>query len=265
MTATDALVGRAHLYLADPHDWTRGDQLPATLALLTPDERERHARFRVEAPALAFATGRALARRALSLHAEADPVDWRLEPDEHGRPRIVGPDGGPDLDFNLSHNDHLVACLVTGGITCGVDVESPARRVNPLRIAEHSFCEDELRDLKKRAGDDRQRRFFTYWTLKEAYLKARGRGIAMRMDSALFRFPEEGRITVEFPPRVGDRPERWQFALYGSEADQLVATALHSTKSLEIHAFRATPKDPRAAAARLTLERSSRPLVGADR
>lgn len=262
---TDPLNGGAHLYLAATDDWTRGDRLDAALTLLSPDEQRRHARFRVDAPAQAFATGRALARRVLSLYAQVAPRDWRLDPDAHGRPRITGPPSNLALEFNLSHNDRLVACLVTGGTACGVDVESLTRRVDALRIAEHSFGEEETRDLRNRDGADRRRRFFAYWTLKEAYLKARGRGIEMRMDSAVFRLAEEGRIAVDFAPRAEDRPDRWQFSLYRTGDDEMVAVALkrETGDDLEIRAFQSTPEDLMAAVAPLELQRVSRPVVGA--
>lgn len=261
--STEPLNGQAHLYLAATNDWTRGDRLAATLEFLSRDERRRYERFRVTAPARAFATGRALARQTLSLYAGVAPGDWRLDPDEHGRPRITGPPGGPVLEFNLSHNDDLVACLMTGGVACGVDVESLARRVDARRIAEHSFGEEETRDLRARDGADRRRRFFAYWTLKEAYLKARGRGIEMRMDSVVFSLVKEGRITVGFPPRVDERPERWQFSLYRTETDELVAVALRreSGRDLDIRAFQSSPGEPQAAAATLRLERVTRPAV----
>lgn len=259
------LGGRAHLYLAAIDEWAAEESLARSMAFLSTEERERHARFRVEAPARAFAIGRALARQVLSLYADVAPADWRLEPDERGRPRISGPREHPALEFNLSHNDRLVACVVTGGSACGVDVESPTRRVDPVRIAEHSFGEDETRDLKKRDGADRRRRFFEYWTLKEAYLKARGRGIEMRMDSVLFDLAETRAIAAGFAARVEDRPEDWQFALYRTEADQLVALALRRDggADLEIQAFRSRPGAPRAAAAAPELARVSRPAVGA--
>ena len=262
---TDSLAGRAHLYLAATDEWTRGDRLEAALALLSPEELSRFERFRVDAPARAFATGRALARRVLSLYAEVAPRDWRLEPDEHGRPRITGPSLDPALELNLSHNDRLVICLMTGGAACGVDVESLARPVDALRIAEHSFGEEETRDLREREGADRQRRFFAYWTLKEAYLKARGRGIEMRMDSVVFSLAREGRIDVELAARVEDQPDRWQFSLYRTTADELVAVALRRAagENVEIRAFQSTPAEPRAAAATLELQRVSRPAVGA--
>lgn len=261
----EELAGEAHLYLAVTDEWTRSGGLERALRLLSPEESERYGRFRFAAPARAFATGRALARQVLSLYADAAPADWRLEPDEHGRPRIAAPPG-TGLELNLSHDDRLVACLVTGGAACGVDLESVARRVDPLRIAGHSFGEEEQRDLAGRAGADLRRRFFAYWTLKEAYLKARGRGIAMRMDSALFHFPTDdlpGRIGFACAPRAADDPHCWQFALYRADDDRLVAVALRRRggEDLAIRSFAAQPGAPRAGVAALELLAASQPAA----
>lgn len=253
-----ALAGEAHLYLAAPADWMGADRRDRSLAVLSCDERRRHERFRVAAPARSFATGRALARQVLSLYDPTRPADWHLEPDDHGRPRILGRAPGA-LDFNLSHNDRLVACLVTGGAAGGVDVESLDRRVDPLRIAEHSFREEELEDLAGRTGSARRRRFFAYWTLKEAYLKARGRGIEMRLDSILLRFPPGGTLEADFAARTGDRAADWQFALFRAAGDQLVAVAVRreGTSDHTIRVFRATPDDLKGAVSYEPLAASS--------
>ncbi len=71
---------------------------------------------------------------------------------------------------------------------CGVDVEHCARTVSPLELAPTVFAEAELARLAAETDAAAQReRFFAYWTLKEAYIKARGLGLALPLKSFSFR------------------------------------------------------------------------------
>lgn len=255
----------AHLYLASPDEWTREPHLSGALAVLSSEERERYERFRVAAPARSFLTGRALVRRVLSLHAGVPAEDWRLLLDQHGRPRIEGPEVEAPLEFNLTHNDETVACLVTPGSDGGVDVESLDRKVEHLGIAEHSFAEEEVEDLRRLEGEPLSQRFFSYWTLKEAYLKARGIGIAMRLDSAVFALTERDGpdgIAVRFAPRAEDREDEWQFTLYRLGERQRLAVALRRVAGtdLGLRVFESTPENPRATETELELLASTRPI-----
>ena len=105
----------------------------------------------------------------------------------HGRPEILDrPAGVPDLRFNLSHTDGLIACAVTIGREVGVDVEHVGRRLTH-DIAGRFFAPREVADLKSLPVAEQPRVFFDYWTLKEAYIKARGFGLALPLGDFAFR------------------------------------------------------------------------------
>jgi phosphopantetheinyl transferase len=68
--------------------------LPPPLAVrlegvLSPEERERHGRYRFERDRTAFLVGRALMRELLGWHAGVAPETVQLEPGEHGRPELA--------------------------------------------------------------------------------------------------------------------------------------------------------------------------------
>ncbi len=238
-----ALEREAHLWLARPDAVVEPELLGAWRALLAPDERAQYERYRVDRARRLFLTGRALARTTLSRYVDVEPRDWRFETGPHGRPAISGPAGIPPLAFNLSHTDGLVTCLVTLGDEAGVDVESTRRRVRERRLAEHSFAPSEAAAVAAAPEAGLAERFFSFWTLKEAYIKARGMGLALPLRRFAYDFPEPGRVRLAFDPELGDREADWQLALFRADAHHLVAAAIRRgpRPDLEIVARRVVP------------------------
>ncbi|OFW43348.1 MAG: hypothetical protein A3J29_20235 [Acidobacteria bacterium RIFCSPLOWO2_12_FULL_67_14b] len=182
------------------------------LSLMSPDEHERMARLVFERDRRRFLLTRALVRTMLSKYAAVAPQDWKFVANVHGRPELLDrPDGVPDLRFNLSHTDGLIACAVTIGREVGVDVEHVGRRITrdvPARF----FAPREVAALLAVPEPERHKVFFDYWTLKEAYIKARGFGLALPLADFAFRLSPVSPPEISFEPALPDDPESWQFA-----------------------------------------------------
>jgi 4'-phosphopantetheinyl transferase len=201
-------------------------RLDAYRSLLAPDESERAQRFVHEADRTRFVIGRALARTMLSELGQAPPHAWPFVIDEHGRPELAErPAGAPDLRFNLTHTEGLVACAVTIGREVGIDVECIGRRMTH-DVPERFFSPREVADLRALPADDQDTVFFDYWTLKEAYIKARGLGLALPLRQFTFiRTPGRG-PTIAFAPDLHDDPASWQFAQFWPTPDHRMAVAV---------------------------------------
>jgi 4'-phosphopantetheinyl transferase len=219
--------------------------LAACEALLSADERARAAKIQVAGARRRFVVGRALLRRALSREAPVAPAAWQLRAAAGGKPELVGPPEGAGLRFNLSHTEGLVACAVVRGVDVGVDVEAARRLRDPLALAERFFAAAEVAALRDLAPPALRDRFLELWTLKEAVLKALGRGIAgglrtvrVELDGAAPEVHLEGALAGE----AGG----WQLALLRPTPAHRLALALRSggrTRPLEI-GF--APEFPRA-------------------
>ena len=180
-------------------------------ALLSSDERERMARLVFERDRRRFLLTRALVRTMLSRYANVAPEDWSFIANVHGRPEILDrPRGVPDLRFNISHTDGLIACAVTIGREVGVDVEHIGRRIT-YDVAGRFFAPREVNDLKALPADQQARVFFDYWTLKEAYIKARGFGLALPLGDFAFTLSPPSPPRIAFEPALEDDPATWQF------------------------------------------------------
>jgi 4'-phosphopantetheinyl transferase len=226
-----SLDSEVHIWLtgpAEPPDF--GDYLP----LLAPSEIEQFERFRVERARRLYLAARALARSSLSLYCPSvDPDEWRFRFNDHGRPEIADAGQCPPLRFNLSHTEGMVACLVNLVDDAGVDVEWIDRRIDLVGVAKHSFSALEASEVRRRRSRSRRRRFFSYWTLKESYIKARGMGLALPLRKFSFTFPGPGKVDISFDPELGDREEDWQFALWQASPSHFLAAGLRRRDSGE--------------------------------
>lgn len=198
-----------HVWLTDPLEVDAPPLVSAYQKLLTPEERQRFERFRFPEHRHEFLVTRALVRTTLTRYAPVAPEAWRFGFNAHGRPHIVPP-VQPPLHFNLSNTHGLVACVVGSHADIGIDVEDTLRHGQTVEIAERFFAPLEVAELRSRPPEAQRSRFFDYWTLKEAYIKARGMGLAIPL--AQFWFSSlRATIRIGFGPELQDDPETWQF------------------------------------------------------
>jgi 4'-phosphopantetheinyl transferase len=200
-----------HIDLVRTADQAVLDKLDSYRPLLSQDEHARMARFVFDRDRRAFLMTRALVRKMLSRYAPVAPADWRFIANVHGRPEILErPPNAPDLRFNISHTDGLIACAVTIGREVGVDVEHINRQLTH-DVAGRFFAPNEVTDLRSLPVEDQKRAFFDYWTLKEAYIKARGFGLALPLGDFAFKLNPPHPPAITFEPTLEDDPATWQF------------------------------------------------------
>lgn len=183
---------------------------PRYSALLAAEERERQARFRFARDRRRFLVTRALVRSVLSRYAAVRPEEWVFSAGDRGRPAICAPRAAATLEFNISHSADLVMLGVTAGRTLGIDTESIAAREADIDGLDRYFAPEESAALLALAPDERRRRFFELWTLKESYIKARGMGLAIALDAFRFELTGERGLTLRMRPELGDSPDRWR-------------------------------------------------------
>lgn len=188
-------------------------------AVLSEAERVRYRRFSHVHSRDRFVLGRAAARHLLSAcYPDVTPDSWVFAINEHGRPHPVYPALPSRPAFNLSHSgDCLVLALCVGGEP-GVDVEDTWRSGRLLEVADRYFSEREVAGLHALPSEERVSRFFSLWTLKEAWVKACGKGMTIPLRHSGFAPDEPQGIGVEFAPKLEQSPSDWQFwqlSVYG--------------------------------------------------
>ncbi len=201
--------------------------------LLTAAEYARMRGYRIEERRFEYLLSRALVRTALSHHGGIEPQRWRFSETAAGQPFVAGPEPAAAPRFSLSHTRGLIACALSDR-DVGLDVEDTSRSVGYLAIAERYFAPSELADLRALEGSKRRRRFFDYWTLKEALVKALGSGIATGLSRYSFDLASQG-IRATFDPSVAGDPGGWQFLLHDIGSEHLLAAAVRSAGGEPLH------------------------------
>lgn len=137
-------------------------------------EQVRLQQFRRTADAELFLLGRALLRSSLARLIGVPPADVALRIDAHGKPACPAL---RERAFNLSHSGGMVVLAIAPTAAVGVDIEAIDRTLDWASVASDHFAQTELADIAALPTEAQSGRFYRYWTLKEAYGKAQGRGI----------------------------------------------------------------------------------------
>jgi 4'-phosphopantetheinyl transferase len=161
---------------------------------LASEERERAATM---APAIArrFAVGRGILRFLLSGFTGTPAPKLHFEYGFSGKPSLAD----HEIHFNISHSADLGLFAFAPDRAVGVDVENerPVRRL--LDVAQRFMSDEELRKLEATPPDRRDAVFLESWVVREARLKAEGKGVWSGVDA-------KGRPALRhklFSPRAG--------------------------------------------------------------
>jgi 4'-phosphopantetheinyl transferase len=203
---------RVQLWFAPVAEVYDAAQLAAYETLLNDDERARWRRFHYAVDRQRFLVGRAFMRTVLAeCLGHGDPATLQFSYSTHGKPELAGPHAGK-LHFNLSHTDAMLVLAIDRRHAVGVDVEAVTRKVELLALAKRYFAAHEYEELADLDDTAQRERFFALWTLKEAWLKARGLGLHIPLDD--FSFNLAGKLpVVAFGPQLNERADAWQFRL----------------------------------------------------
>ena len=162
---------------------------------LSADERGRASRFRFARDRDRFVGARGLLREVLTLYLDASPGRLSFDYGAHGKPFLAGKEHST-LRFNVAHSLDAMLLAIAHMREVGVDVEG-VRNISPAmeEIYETVLSEPEKQALARCGGEGKRTKFLRFWTLKEAYIKADGRGVSLPLEQIDVSSPE-GRVAV---------------------------------------------------------------------
>ena len=155
---------------------------------LSPEEKERARSIKNTESRGAFIQSRARLRWLLGHQLEKPPVEVPLAIGPYGKPHLRS----KEIEFNLSHTQGLILIGMARGVELGVDVEQrrPTRRLDAL--IQEVFSIRERPWFMGLAEEEQLDLFFRGWALKEAFVKATGRGIAAGLSRVVIRKDFQG-------------------------------------------------------------------------
>jgi 4'-phosphopantetheinyl transferase len=199
---------------------------------LSTEETARWNRFRFEKDRQLYLTAHVLLRGVLSRYVSVHPAAWQFASGPQGKPAISSPAvEGQGLHFNLSHTQGLAAVGVSRLGEIGVDVEAVPRTGNWTR---HFLAPMELAQLDELPEPERTAAFIEFWTLREAYLKARGIGITSNSGEFGFRLVPGQAPIPWFAPSLREEPVEWRFWLDIPDLDHRAAVALRCPAAVPV-------------------------------
>jgi 4'-phosphopantetheinyl transferase len=181
-TSVRAPLGANEVYVRLADQNQPQERINALLGILSPDERDRAARFRFEKDRIHFIAARGMLRQFLGTLLQTSPERVGFEYSKYGKPSLAKEFESTHVKFNISHSGGLALFAFTLRRDLGVDIERIKQDFGTTEIAERFFSASEVKTLRTVREALQAEAFFNCWTRKEAYIKAIGEGLSCPLD-----------------------------------------------------------------------------------
>ncbi|MFT6577919.1 MAG: 4'-phosphopantetheinyl transferase [Zhongshania sp.] len=217
-----SLIGHVDVWYCFTDDHRLNGRLDQYEAMLSPAELEQYQQLIHGNNGRDYLVSRALLRTVLSEYCGLAPEKISFCVNAYGKPELSNSEAQGLIQFNTAHTSGLTVCVVTRDNDVGVDVESRAENRSILNMADDYFSALELQALNGRADDQQLDYFYRYWTLKEAYIKARGEGLSIPLHDFSVVLDDQG----AFSGFVGPEADRWDFGILCKNLNYTAALAM---------------------------------------
>ena len=203
-------------------------------AYLSADEQERASGLLSGTHQRRFVVARGMLRQLLGRYLDQDPGAVTFVRGAHGKPFLQK----GELHFNVSHTHELALYAIARDREVGVDVEWMRPQVAHEQIAARFFSLEEQEALAQMPDEERRAAFYNIWTRKEAYVKARGDGIAAGLGTFAVSLGAEAALLHSDEGR--DEVERWKLMAL-EPADGYVAALCGAGVDWQVQCWRWRP------------------------
>ena len=206
---TDLIHGAVHCWHFDI-DETAAD--PDSLTAMFP-QQDRHRSGELKHPASRwrFVACRAALRIILGRYLSMEPGSVPITNGPHGKPQLAGSDSASGLIFNLSHTADRAVLAVAWDGQIGIDLQVWRQFRDVEALLRRCCADSEQAWVRSLDPADQPAALFRLWTLKEAFCKANGRGLAYGLNRCIFDCTGP-RPRLLAPAPKPDDPRIWHFA-----------------------------------------------------
>lgn len=227
-------ANEVHLWQVGVNEILRNNCFNRLASFLSNEERSRVDAYRSRSRQQLFVIGRGTLRLILSaLLPGIAPESIRFITSAHGKPALEN--STSQLQFNLSHSHDTIIIAITRGRAIGVDVEFMKTRSTMTDIAQYYFHRYEWQAIVKaiESGDKRNalHQFYKVWSLKEAFIKAEGKGMIIPGDSFYFKEIDTSYPCIECVGSDSKFASNWYFKHQFLDSQYSMALALDACAS----------------------------------
>jgi 4'-phosphopantetheinyl transferase len=232
------LNGNLQVTAGEVHVWhttfaSDAGTAPELWRVLSEDEQQRADRFSPSLHRRRFVAARVFLRSVLAKYLDIEPASIRFTYTSKGRPELKD---NTDLVFSVSHSDDLGVIAVARNRMLGIDVEMIRNNLDIPGLSRRFFADAEWQRIRDAPLHEQDRLFFSLWTCKEAFLKARGLGLNGSLNDFAINFsPTRGECAVQ----IFDQSNCTQWSIRELNFDKHAASAI--AVEGEIHNLRCTP------------------------
>jgi len=224
-------INEIHLWFAFPQQISEPKLLNEYAQLLNPEEKQRWQQFRFPKHQHQYLITRALVRTTLANYANLQPQKLQFSANKYGKPKLKHV--STPLFFNLSNTDTLIVCAISQQQQIGVDVESIQHKTSSVDIAHRFFAAQEYQDLIALPQQDQRQRFFQFWTLKEAFIKAKGMGLSLPLDKFAFSImPKTKLLTLKMHVQLEEIASNWSCWLLQPNTEHYTSVCVFNPNNL---------------------------------
>lgn len=159
-------------------------------------------------------------RTLLAFYLNEAPEKIRLDTTQYGKPYLADK---PEMAFNLSHSGNKMVVAVRGCCNLGVDIEICQPRNNFPALVNKCFAEEETDYWSSLPESQKTVAFYRFWTGKEAFVKAVGRGISLGLKQCVIN-PDNPETLLRIPAECG-LVSRWHLQHIALANDYCCAVA----------------------------------------
>ena len=149
---------------------------------LSPDEKKRANRYYFNRHRQRFIVRRILLKKLIGAYLNINAWDVLLDRNQFGKPLLAHQRVG-QLQFNLSFSNNLALFAFSRSNAIGVDIEIINDTVIGENIVQRHFSSNEIATFISLPCEQQAEAFYNCWTRKEAWVKARGMGLSIPLDS----------------------------------------------------------------------------------
>ena len=169
--------GKIHIWRASLR--LEPSTLQSFLHTLSEEEKKRADKFHFEKDRVNFIAARGLLRNILSRYLDTPADRLAFSSNTYGKPHLANEQRPNLIKFNMSHSGDLALYAIARALEVGIDIEQWREHIAEEDIAERFFSSDEVTALRSLPKHLQKEAFFNCWAGKEAYIKARGKGLSI--------------------------------------------------------------------------------------